>query len=168
MSSFIHLATNWARMETWIWVIQRSHLSSFSYCLLRGCSRPTWLTSRGLFFFFAKMLLWFPTSRVKLQTICHVCSHTFGAWQLCERTISSVWFCTPWATCGSHPPMQATCHIFSFLTHFSSKVILVLFLFDSSFHWRCPYWQSISVQTPTIKSSLWHKRFSSHVNYPFS
>ena len=69
-------------------------LSSFSHCLLRGCS-PSYYWLPSVDFFKAKILLWFPVSCVKVQTVCHSCSHTFISCQRCYRVVAWVWFSTP-------------------------------------------------------------------------
>ena len=124
-------------METWICVIQRSRLSSVSHWLLRGCS-PCMINLLWVFFWGGGLKCYFsfqlPVSSYKqfvmpavtlLAPVSSVKQPNYHIIGMVFHSLSNLWISSSHASNLSHLQFS---HTFQF------KSIIILFLFNSSFH----------------------------------
>ena len=114
------------------------------------------MTDFLLWTFLIKMLLWFPVPCVKVQTVCHFCSHTFISCFISVVLLQSLSLSMVFHSLSNlwvSYSCETICHIFSFLM-FQLKSNPSSTLFNSSPQWKYPYHQRFSIRTPVITLSL--------------
>ena len=117
---------------------------------------PPHMTDFLLWTFLIKMLLWFPVPCVKVQTVCHFCSHTFISCFISVVLLQSLSLSMVFHSLSNlwvSYSCETICHIFSFLM-FQLKSNPSSTLFNSYPQWKYPYHQRFSIRTPVITLSL--------------